>query len=195
MASELEFHREGYREATTGAGKALVHIRPFDRTYEAKVRDLLTSCLREIAPPSMQAQLDAYIARALDGDYRDIAQHYRPGRGRGFWLALSRDGELMGTFALQPSEDEVVELRRMYVDAEFRRCGVARTMLASAEALCAGWGVRRLFLTTSTLNRAAIEFYRSAGYRQSDHAAESSQGEPLPPGVRVFTFAKAFGAD
>ena len=186
MASELRFHPEQHRGAPTG--QALALIRLFDRAYETEVRDLFVRCLREIAPSSVQAQLEAYIARALDGDYRDIAQHYRPGRGRGFWLALSRDGDLMGTFALQPSREDVVELRRMYVGAEFRRCGVARTMLARAEALCAGWGFRRLCLTTSTLNRAAIELYCSAGYHQSDYVAESSQGEPLPLGLRVFTF-------
>lgn len=176
------------------ASEQALDIRPFDRAYEARVQGLLIGCLRELAPPSAQAQLEAYIARALDDDYRDIAQHYRPGRGRGFWLTLSRDGALMGTFALRPSEDDVVELRRMYVDAAFRRRGVARTMLARAEALCAGWGVRRLFLTTSTLNRAAIELYRAAGYRQSDYEAGCAERESLPPGVRVFTFEKSFGA-
>lgn len=176
-----------------GVVTAPVLLRPFDRAYEAAARDLLVRCLREIAPPA-RAELEAYIARALDGDYRDIAAHYRPGRGRGFWLALSRDGGLMGTFALQPSGEDAAELRRMYVDAGFRRRGVARAMLARAEALCAGWGFRRLFLTTSTLNRAAIELYRSAGYRQGDYVAGSAQGEPLPPGVRVFAFEKAFGA-
>jgi GNAT superfamily N-acetyltransferase len=193
MASELRLHPEQHREASIG--KALGLIRPLDRTYEAEARNLFIRCLREIAPPSMQSQLEAYITRAVDGDYRNIAQHYRPGRGRGFWLALSRDGDLMGTFALQPLGEDVVELRRMYVAPEFRRCGVARTMLARAEALCTGWGVRKLFLTTSSLNRAAIELYRSAGYHQDDYVAGSSQGEPLPPGMQVFSFEKVCGAD
>jgi GNAT superfamily N-acetyltransferase len=192
MASELEFYPEQRREAPTR--EALGLIRPFDRTYEAEARNLFIRCLREIAPPSMQSQLEAFIARAVDGDYRDIAQHYRPGRGRGFWLALSRDGDLMGTFALQPFGQDLVELRRMYVAAEFRRCGVARTMLTMAEVLCTGWGFRRLFLTTSSLNRAAIELYRSAGYHQSDYIAGSSQGEPLPSGMQVFSFEKVCGA-
>jgi hypothetical protein len=59
MASELEFRIGQHREAPTG--KALVRIRPFDRTHEADVRDLLVRCLREVAPPSVQAQLEAYI--------------------------------------------------------------------------------------------------------------------------------------
>jgi ribosomal protein S18 acetylase RimI-like enzyme len=62
----------------------------------------------------------------------------------------------------------------MYVDAEFRRCSVAKAMLARAEVLHAGRGVRSLFLTSSSLNRAAIELYRSAGYRQNDYVAGSS---------------------
>ncbi len=180
-------------ERAGGAPADMPHllIRPFDRTYEAEVRDLLARCLREIAPPSARVEVEAYIARALAGDYRDIATHYRPERGRGFWLALSQDGDLMGTFALRPSGEDAAELRRMYVSAGFRRRGVARAMLARAEALCAGWGFRRLFLTTSSLNQAAIELYRAAGFDQRDYVAEGLQGEPLPPGVRVFSFEKA----
>ena len=98
----------------------------------------------------------------------------------------------MGAYALQPFGKDVVELRRMYVATEFRRCGAARTMLARAEALCTDSGIRRLFLTTSSLNRAAVELYRSADYHQSDYDAGSSQVEPLPLGMQVFSFEKAF---
>jgi len=189
MASELKSHPERHRGATADVPLGL--IRPFDRTHEAEVRDLLARCLREIAPPSAQVAVEAYIAGALAGDYRDIATHYRPGRGRGLWLALSGDGDLMGTFALQPSGEDVAELRRMYVDAGFRRRGVARAMLARAEALCGDWGFRTLFLTTSSLNRAAVELYRAAGFDQRDFVPEGVQTESLPPGVRVFAFEKA----
>lgn len=168
-----------------------VLIQPFDGTREAEARALLAECLFEIAPPWARAEAEAFVARALGGDYRDIAAHYRPGRGSGFWLALSPEGGLMGTFALLPLNEEVAELRRMYVGAAFRRRGVARAMLAEAEALCAGWGFARLFLTTSSLNRAAIEFYRRAGFAQRDHVPRGVQGPP--PGVRVFAFEKALG--
>lgn len=188
MASALKFRPERHRGAT--AGTPLGAIRPFEQTHEAEVRDLLARCLREIAPPSAQAAVEAYIAEALAGDYRDIATHYRPGRGRGLWVALSGDGDLMGTFALQPSGADGAELRRMYVDADFRRRGVARAMLARAEALCVDWGFRTLVLTTSSLNRAAIELYRAAGFDQREFVPEGIQAESLPPGVRVFTFEK-----
>lgn len=171
-----------------------VLIRPFDRAREAEVRDLFVTCLREVAPTSMQAVLDAYIARALSGDYQDIAAHYAPARGRGFWLALSPEGGLLGTFGLQPAAEGSVELRRMYVAPDARRRGVARTMLARGEAFCAGWGMRRLFLTTSTLNRAAIELYRSAGFRESEYTAEGAPPDPLPPGIRVLLFEKTLRA-
>lgn len=188
MASELKPPPERHRGATVEAPCSL--IRPFDRTREAEVRDLLARCLHEIAPPSARAEIDAYIARALATDYRDIATHYSPGRGRGFWLALSENGDLMGTFALRPSGEDVAELRRMYVDAGFRRRGLGRAMLAMAEALCADWGFQRLFLTTSSLNRAAIELYRSAGFDQHDYMPVNVGAEP-PPGVRVFAFEKS----
>ncbi len=168
----------------------LFRIWPFDLSYEARVQSLIVKCLRELVPPFAQVELEAYIAGALAGDLRDIATHYQPRRGRGFWLALAGDGELAGTFALLPHGEDRVELRRMYVSVAFRRRGVARAMLARAEALCVDWGFRSLFLTTSSLNSAAIELYRKTGFRQRDHVPENIQGEP-PPGVRVFAFDKA----
>jgi putative acetyltransferase len=168
-------------------------LRPYSQAHEAEVRDLLLRCLREITVPSAQveAEIEAYIARALAGDYRDIAAHYRPGRGRGFWLALSPGGELMGTFALQPAGQDVVELRRMYVGAGFRRRGLARAMLARAEALCIAWEVRTLFLTTSSLNQAAMALYRNAGFSQRDYVPPGLPPGALPPGLRVYAFEKA----
>lgn len=188
MASELKYPPERPQRV---AGNTLpILIRSFDRAYETAVRDLFTRCIHEIAPPSAQVEVESYIARALAGDYRDIAAHYAPGRGRGFWLALSPADDLIGTFALQPSSEDVAELCRMYVNAGFRRRGVARTMLARAEALCAEWGFRRLFLTTSSLNQAAVALYRAAGFERRDFVPENAAAEP-PPDVRVFAFEKA----
>jgi GNAT superfamily N-acetyltransferase len=171
-----------------------LHIRPFERRYEAAARDLFVLCIREIAPPSLGTHLDAYIAAALEGDYRDIAGHYRPGRGRGFWLAFSPAGDLLGTFGLRPCRGDAVELRRMYVDGAARRRGIASAMLRRAEADAAHWGFGSLFLTTSSLNRAAIQLYRSAGYRQSEYVPPDGMAEPLPPGLRIFAFEKSLGA-
>ena len=186
VASELKVHQ--HHEAP--ADMLAVLIRPFGQVYEFEVKDLFARCIHEIAPPSARAEVDAYIARALASDYRDIATHYRPGRGSGFWLALSRGGDLMGTFALRPFREDVAELRRMYVSADFRRRGVARAMLAKAEALCSEWRFRTLFLTTSSMNQAAVEFYRAAGFEHRDYVPAGVREGP-PPGVRIFAFEKA----
>lgn len=191
MAPQLAVHPKQPRN--TPAEIPIVSIAPFHRAYEAKARDLLVQCLSELAAPSLRHQLGPYLARALNGDYRDIAEFYRPGRGSGFWLALSKGGDLLGTFALLPAGEDDVELRRMFVDARCRRQGVARTMLAHAESLCKGWGFRRLFLSTSTLSQAAVALYRSAGYRESEYTG-AGPGVPLPPGVQALTFETTFGS-
>ncbi|MBL6081996.1 GNAT family N-acetyltransferase [Belnapia sp. T18] len=187
VASELKVHQQ---QQEAPADVLAVLIRPFDRVHEFEVWNLFVQCIREIAPPSARAEVDAYIARALAGDYRDVATHYQPGRGSGFWLALSRDGDLLGTFALRPIREDVAELRRMYVSAAVRRRGVARAMLAKTEALCSEWRFRRLFLTTSSMNQAAVALYRAAGFEQRDYVPPGVWEKP-PPGVRTFAFEKA----
>ena len=53
----------------------------------------------------------------------------------------------------------------MYVDAAYRKRGLARLMLAHAERICREAGTPTLTLSTSELQQAALAFYRGAGYR------------------------------
>jgi hypothetical protein len=80
--------RRAFQGGRAASGTGL-RLRPFIRSDEAAVRQLFVRSIMELAPPAMQDQAARYVSRALAGDYRDIAGHYRPGRGRGFWVALS----------------------------------------------------------------------------------------------------------
>ena len=79
------------------------------------------------------------------------------------------DGVGAGCGAIQPIDDQTVELKRMYVRPAYRGGGIARRVLAALEDLAAGSHYSLIRLETGSRQVEAIRLYESAGYR------------PIPP--------------
>jgi GNAT superfamily N-acetyltransferase len=76
------------------------------------------------------------------------------------WLDLTA----VGCGGLRRYDDGVGELKRMYVDPQYRGRGVARTILGQLEHRARGLGFRRLVLETGVRQPEAMALYASAGY-------------------------------
>ncbi|MFC5000383.1 GNAT family N-acetyltransferase [Dactylosporangium cerinum] len=79
------------------------------------------------------------------------------------------DGVGAGCGAIQPIDDQTVELKRMYVRPAHRGTGIARRVLAALEDLAVGSHYPLIRLETGSRQPEAIRLYESAGYR------------PIPP--------------
>jgi GNAT superfamily N-acetyltransferase len=161
-------------------------LRPFEPADAAAVRALFLRVHHEIAPSGFKPHLQSRISEVLAGDYSDIPAHYEPGRGRGFWVVVAGNGDLLGNYALLPKPGDAAELRRFYVSPTVRGKGIARLMLADAERRCRDWGILRLGLTTSELHVAALKLYQRAGYEETQTAVVDLDGVKL----RVFGYEK-----
>jgi len=165
-------------------------IRPFVASDAAAVRDLFARVNRLLAPPHLVQAFEDYIDRSIREEIGRIADYYREKHG-GFWVAVS-DGRLVGMFGLEPSGPSSMELRRMYVDPDTRRQGIARLMLHFAEDECRRRNIGRLDLSTSELQPAALQLYRNAGYRLlREEIAEAQSNKTLGGGIRRFHFEKS----
>ena len=97
--------------------------------------------------------------------YEDAARMpgpYAPPSG-GIWLAFAGDVGV-GCVALRPLGDGVAEVKRMFVDAEWRGRGVGRALM---DAVIAGARAREyatLRLGTLDDMHAALSLYRSLGF-------------------------------
>jgi GNAT superfamily N-acetyltransferase len=173
-----------------GPSSSAVTIRPFQEQDDAsQVRELFIVVNRLLSPPGMRDAFETYIARSLTEEIDRVAAYYCE-RGGAFWVAL-RNEKVVGMFGLEPAAPDAMELRRMYVDPSVRRSGIARLMLQSAEAECRRLDVRRLELSTSELQPAALELYRHAGYRLLHEAvAEQASNKTLGGGIRRYYFEK-----
>jgi GNAT superfamily N-acetyltransferase len=167
-----------------------IDIHPFSTDDAAAVRDLFIRVNRLLTPLNMTDAFEAYIERSLREEIDRISAYYGDKQG-GFWVAL--DGaHVVGMFGLERVDDTAMELRRMYVDPDQRRRGVARKMLEYAEAECRRRNCRRLELSTSELQGEALSLYRRAGYQLvREEVAVASSNKTLGGGIRRFYFAKA----
>jgi GNAT superfamily N-acetyltransferase len=167
-----------------------ITIRPFADADAAYVRELFISVNKLLAPPYLKEDFQRYVDRSLQEEIDRIADYYGE-RGGGFWVAV--DGSrIVGMFGLESSSGGgSMELRRMYVDADIRRRGIARKMLAFAEAECRRRNVFQIELSTSELQGEALSLYRSSGYLEAgEEIASNASNKTIGGGIRRFHFTK-----
>lgn len=109
-----------------------------------------------------------------DEELSHLAEKYGPPGGR-LYLLLSGD-EAVGTGALRRLDDEICELKRLYIRPAFRGQGLAgqtvRRLISDARAL----GYRRMVLDTFPFLQSAIHLYKKLGFQE----IESYNGTPMP---------------
>jgi GNAT superfamily N-acetyltransferase len=166
-----------------------VEIRSFAPGDAAGVRELFIRVNRLLAPPEMKDAFEAYIAWSLNEEIDRISDYYRLRKG-GFWVAVDKE-KIVGTFGLESSGDGAMELRRMYVDPDLRRRGIARRLLQVAEQECRRRGRPRMCLSTSELQLEALALYRNAGYELvREEVAHAASNKTVGGGIRRYHFSK-----
>jgi ribosomal protein S18 acetylase RimI-like enzyme len=81
----------------------------------------------------------------------------------GLWLACL-DDKVVGCIALRPLDEHRGEIKRLYVQPEFRGQKLADRLLDALEEAAPGLGYRTLYLDTKDDLHAAIRFYQRRGY-------------------------------
>ena len=165
-------------------------ICPFVATHESQVRELFIRVNRLLSPPHMLEAFEAYIERSLTQEIDRIVAYYSERNG-GFWVAL-RESNVVGMFGLERIAPDAMELRRMYVDPTARRCGIGRKMLLHAESECRLRRMKKLELSTSGLQVAALALYKAAGYILIREAVvEEGDNKTVGGGILRYYFEKA----
>jgi len=167
-----------------------MEIREFSIGDAAAVRELFVRVNRLLAPADMKDAFEIYIVRSLTEEMDRVSEYYAERTG-GFWVAV--DGrKIVGMFGLESSGGEAMELRRMYVDPDFRRRGIAGRMLNFAELECRRRNRPRMDLSTSELQHEALALYQNAGYGLvREELATEASNKTLGGGIRRYYFTRA----
>jgi N-acetylglutamate synthase-like GNAT family acetyltransferase len=120
---------------------------------------------RELAPAGMEELFEQYIATTISGELMRLSEVFAEAKKNAFWV-VDRQGEVIGCFGIESHSDTTTELRRMYLNREFRGAGIATYMLECAEEQARSLGFRKMLASTAEIQREANRFYRRSGFRQ-----------------------------
>ena len=84
----------------------------------------------------------------------------------GTFVVVYEDGDAVAGGGLRRLEDDVAEIKRMWVVPGARGRGHGRRLLAELEAAAVELGYRRVRLDTAESMTTAMAMYRAAGYRE-----------------------------
>src|SRR5262245_60764525 len=107
----------------------------------------------------MQELFERYIATTISGELVHLSEVFSAAKKNAFWVVDSR-GAIVGCFGIESHSETDTELRRMYLDREFRGAGVAERMLKCAEQLARAHGFGKMLASTAEIQQAADRFYR-----------------------------------
>ncbi|MFD0693267.1 GNAT family N-acetyltransferase [Paenibacillus sp. GCM10027628] len=83
---------------------------------------------------------------------------------RAAFVVARSEGYPVGCGALRPLDENTVEVKRMYTRADFRRKGVAQSILAEIERLAIEFGYNSIKLQTGPKQPEAAALYERVGY-------------------------------
>jgi GNAT superfamily N-acetyltransferase len=153
-----------------------------DRLRCGEAKRVTTFVIRDAVAGDMGALGDVFRRSSLsnEGDRTNLLAHpdvlalpdlaVRQGRTR----AAVADGAIVG-FATWLSAGDALEIEDLFVDPEWMRQGVGRSLVLDLFAIARGGGVRRVEVTA---NQHALGFYAKAGFAVG-HNVETMFG-PAP---------------
>lgn len=107
-----------------------------------------------------------YEVEQVDFDTLDFPEKYFIQGGGAVLLAQSEsDGEILGTVALQPFGDGVLELAKMTVAESARGLKIGELLGVAALERARQLGAKRVFLLSNTKAYQAINLYFKLGFR------------------------------
>jgi GNAT superfamily N-acetyltransferase len=119
----------------------------------------------DVAQELVEEVQQEYVVRygGRDGTPVDPDEFAPPG---GLFLVAYVGAEPVGCVGLRRHDDEVVEMKRLFVRTGHRRRGLARAILRALEDRARSLGYRRLILETGLAQPEAIALYESSGYER-----------------------------
>ncbi|WP_243057131.1 GNAT family N-acetyltransferase [Nocardioides sp. SR21] len=128
---------------------------PAEQALHAYLDDVAS---RYYGRPATDAELEAALAEHPTDDL--VAPH-------GVFLLAMLDDEVCGCVGLVRVEDQVGEVRRLYVGREHRRLGLGRRLMTEVEHRCRAMGMVELRLDTRRDLVESQRLYASLGYRET----------------------------
>jgi len=105
-----------------------------------------------------------FSADGKDSDIRDIDAVYLARRGAFF--VVEDAGRIVGSVGVRKLTDEIAELKRVYLEPEFRGAGLGEALCIAAIAEARKLGYKALRLDSTRDSVRALGLFRKLGFRE-----------------------------
>jgi len=106
-----------------------------------------------------------------DADLMDLEEFYR----NGWFAVMEMDGLVVGSVGLLPAGDGVMELRKMYLQREWRGRGWGKLLIENALSEARSRDARKVVLETAGVLVEAARLYRQFGFKLLDQCAPTER--------------------
>ena len=100
---------------------------------------------------------------STDRDLEDIQKYYW--QNKGCFYVLKKDDQIIGNFGLYKINDDICELRKMYLSPNFRGRRLGRKMMEAAFEQAKKLGYKSIMLETASVLKEAISLYEKYGFK------------------------------
>lgn len=121
---------------------------------------------KQFADLNYQWIAESYGIEQHDHDILDHPEIEVINPGGQIFFALA-DGEVAGTVAMIPYEDDAYELTKMAVDPGFRGRGIGDKLMEACIEFARASTRKRIMLESNTKQAAAIQLYRKFGFKDT----------------------------
>lgn len=133
-------------------------------------------------PRSLEESIAYHESRGELKDMDDIQRNYFE-KG-GIFLVMLDDNHLIGTGAIRQLEDDICELKRLWLLSQYHGKGLGYRMLQELFSFAREKGYKRIWLQTDAVQQSrALEFYRRLGFyeipRYTDRTDDIAMEMPL----------------
>lgn len=151
----------------------IIMIIEFNNNYADRVKKLVLFVLKEFG-----YEYD----KNLDLDLEDIEKHYSIA-DKSVFLVYLHDGDVIGTIALKKINKTTCEIRRIYVNKDFRKKGVGKMLFNEFTKYAQKFNYKKIILDTTEIMTAAIKFYEKYGFEKKSKEGEIIYYEANVPEV------------
>jgi putative acetyltransferase len=150
---------------SAGYNQPMIEIRPMKPNEEPAAKRVIYRVAHEIFndPRSLEESIAYFEARGELKDMDDIQQNYF--NNGGIFLIMLDDSQPIGSGAIRQLKDEICELKRLWLLAEYQGKGLGYRMLQELFSFAREKGYKRVWLQTDPVYQTrALKFYRRIGF-------------------------------
>lgn len=140
-------------------------ILEFEPKFTEEVKSVIYETLRNLGITGSSGSTNH-----RDEDLDKIPDVYH-NRGR-FWIAIDREGKVIGTVAIRELNDKTAKLNRMFVLPDYQGSGVGQKLLNHALKFAKEQNYQEVILNTSIVMKRAHRFYEKNGFRLTSEDSE-----------------------